>query len=88
MLNISRSAIEKWQRPAATMDFIVADDIDMAEISQGMVINFTFEVHPGVFLITNIESNIESHIESDIETNSSEGASSQADDTNHSSHQQ
>ncbi|WP_462172404.1 efflux RND transporter periplasmic adaptor subunit [Pseudoalteromonas xiamenensis] len=43
-LNISRDAIEKWDRPAATMDFLVADDIDMDTLSPNMPIQFRFEI--------------------------------------------
>lgn len=43
-LNISRDAIEKWDRPAATMDFLVADDIDMNTLSPNMPIQFRFEI--------------------------------------------
>ncbi|WP_462153057.1 efflux RND transporter periplasmic adaptor subunit [Pseudoalteromonas xiamenensis] len=44
ILNISRDAIEKWDRPAATMDFLVADDIDMNTLSPNMPIQFRFEI--------------------------------------------
>ena len=30
MINISRSAIEKWNRPAATVDFITAKNVSLA----------------------------------------------------------
>ncbi|WMN61840.1 efflux RND transporter periplasmic adaptor subunit (plasmid) [Pseudoalteromonas xiamenensis] len=43
-LNISRDAIEKWDRPAATMDFLVADDIDMNTLSPNMSVQFRFEI--------------------------------------------
>ncbi|WP_462163394.1 efflux RND transporter periplasmic adaptor subunit [Pseudoalteromonas xiamenensis] len=43
-LNISRDAIEKWSRPAATMDFLVANDIDMNTLSPNMPIQFRFEI--------------------------------------------
>ncbi|RDV29129.1 efflux RND transporter periplasmic adaptor subunit [Alteromonas aestuariivivens] len=44
VLNISRGAIEKWDRPPATMDFRVADDIDLSLLKAGMTVSFTFEV--------------------------------------------
>ena len=42
MLNISREAIEKWGRPAATVDFIVAEDIDLTGLQVNQSIDFTF----------------------------------------------
>jgi membrane fusion protein, copper/silver efflux system len=44
ILNISRGPIEKWDRPAATMDFIVADNIEMVDFNVGDNVTFTFEV--------------------------------------------
>ncbi|QOL25649.1 efflux RND transporter periplasmic adaptor subunit [Thalassotalea sp. LPB0316] len=44
VINISRDAIEKWDRPAATMDFMVSDNIVLDEFSIGQKINFTFEI--------------------------------------------
>jgi len=54
MLNISRGPIEKWDRPAATLDFIVSDDVDMAGLENGMNIQFTFHMMDGNFMITEI----------------------------------
>ena len=54
MINITRDAIEKWQRPAATLDFYLSKDIDMSALSQHMMVNFTFEVDDGDFIITAI----------------------------------
>ncbi|WP_196139313.1 efflux RND transporter periplasmic adaptor subunit [Aliikangiella sp. G2MR2-5] len=44
MLNISRGPIEKWNRPAATLDFILADSIDIDSLSVGQKIYFKFEI--------------------------------------------
>ncbi|MCF2921040.1 efflux RND transporter periplasmic adaptor subunit [Pseudoalteromonas sp. MEBiC 03607] len=44
ILNISRGPIDKWDRPAATMDFIVADNIEMVDFNVGDNLTFTFEV--------------------------------------------
>ena len=44
ILNISRGPIEKWDRPAATMDFIVAENIEIADFNVGDNVTFTFEV--------------------------------------------
>ena len=41
--NISRGPIEKWNRPATTMDFVLADNIDMSLLAVGDAITFTFE---------------------------------------------
>jgi Cu(I)/Ag(I) efflux system membrane fusion protein len=52
MVNISRGAIEKWQRPAATVDFLVDESLNMAVFNQGDEIEFTFEVRGDDFVIT------------------------------------
>ena len=54
MINISRSAIEKWNRPAATVDFITDKTVSLANFSQGMEVEFTFEIRDGNFIITDI----------------------------------
>ena len=51
MVNMSRSAIEKWGREAADVDFIVAENVDMALFIQATKLNFTFEIRDGEFLI-------------------------------------
>lgn len=56
MLNISREAIEKWDRPATTMDFIVARGVDLSGLELNSSIVFTFEIREAGFVITNIES--------------------------------
>ena len=47
--NISRGPIEKWDRPAATMDFIVAENIEIADFNVGDNVTFTFEVRDEYF---------------------------------------
>jgi len=54
MLNISREAIEEWDRPAATVDFMVNEDVDMAGLESGMTIQFSFHAMDGQFIITDI----------------------------------
>jgi membrane fusion protein, copper/silver efflux system len=54
MINISRSAIEKWNRPAAVVDFITAKGVSLKGLEQGMEVEFTFEVHDGTFVIVKI----------------------------------
>ncbi|TKB47432.1 efflux RND transporter periplasmic adaptor subunit [Thalassotalea mangrovi] len=51
VVNISRDAIEKWDRPAATMDFVVADDIDLSAFSIGQQVTFTFEIHDDFIIV-------------------------------------
>lgn len=52
-LNISRDAIEKWGRPAATMEFTTEDNVDLNGLEAGMKVNFTFDVDKG-FMITEL----------------------------------
>lgn len=54
MINISRSAIEKWGRPAQTVDFITKDGVSLEGINKGMEVKFTFEVREGNFVIVEI----------------------------------
>ena len=54
MINITRSAIEKWNRPAATVDFITIEGVSLAGLKQGMEVKFTFEIHDGNFSIVKI----------------------------------
>lgn len=44
VINISRGPIEKWNRPAATMNFKLSDEIDINTLNVGELIEFTFEV--------------------------------------------
>ena len=54
MVNISRSAIEKWGRPAATLDFITGHNVSLEGLSEGMEVKFTFEVRGEHFVIFEI----------------------------------
>ncbi len=58
MVNISRAAIEKWQRPAATMEFAVDDALSMGSFNAGEKIDFTFEVRDDVFMITQVSASL------------------------------
>ena len=60
MINISRSAIEKWGRPEETVDFITDEGVSLSGISQGMEVNFTFEIRDGKFIIVDISPLTES----------------------------
>ncbi len=50
--NISRGPIEKWNRPAATMDFSLSDELDLSGLNEGDSIHFVFEVSNGEFTVT------------------------------------
>lgn len=56
VVNISRDAIPKWGRPAATLDFSVLDAMDINRFVVGEQITFTFEVTEDSFRIISIES--------------------------------
>ena len=60
MINISRSAIENWGRPEETVDFITDEGVSLSGISQGMEVNFTFEIRDGNFIIVDISPLTES----------------------------
>lgn len=51
MVTINREAIEKWDRVAASVDFIVAEDVDMSLFNIDAYLMFTFEVHESSFII-------------------------------------
>lgn len=53
ILNISRGPIEKWNRGPATMDFVLAEDIEITRFNSGDEITFTFEIRDD-FVITEI----------------------------------
>lgn len=55
VLNISRGPIEKWNRPAATMDFNINPGVDLKPWSKGDRIVFTFEVADDRFTVTEIQ---------------------------------
>jgi Cu(I)/Ag(I) efflux system membrane fusion protein len=56
MVNISRSAIDKWQRPAATLDFLIDDALKIESFVKGSEIDFTFEIRGDDFVITDFDS--------------------------------
>ncbi|WP_054014504.1 efflux RND transporter periplasmic adaptor subunit [Pseudoalteromonas sp. R3] len=51
---IHRGAIEKWGRAAATMDFVIAEDIDLSAFNVGDQVTFTFEVRDD-FVVTQMQ---------------------------------
>lgn len=52
--NISRGAIEKWNRGPATMDFLFAQDFVMPYVKVGEHVEFTFVIDEGEFYITEL----------------------------------
>jgi Cu(I)/Ag(I) efflux system membrane fusion protein len=56
MINISRAAIVKWNRAAATVDFITADNVSLLGFTKGDQVEFTFEVRDGNFVIIELSS--------------------------------
>jgi Cu(I)/Ag(I) efflux system membrane fusion protein len=54
MVNISRGAIEKWQRPAATLDFVVDEGLKVEHLKKDDEIEFTFEIRGDDFVITEL----------------------------------
>ncbi|GHE89285.1 efflux RND transporter periplasmic adaptor subunit [Thalassotalea profundi] len=81
MINISRSAIEKWNRPPATVDFTSANHISLVGFKQGDNVSFTFEVRGNTFVITEIYKLPLPHKEIPVDASSSEKAT-----TDHSNH--
>ena len=57
VLNISRGPIKKWNRPAVTMDFAVAQNLDMSVLSVGDKVEFTFIIDEGDFIVTDLTVN-------------------------------
>ena len=51
IINISRSAIENWGRPPATMDFTVVDNIELTQFNSGDNVSFTFEVRDDFVIV-------------------------------------
>lgn len=60
--NISREAIPKWNRPAATMDFLLAENIELDRLHAGQRIHFRFVIDDGEFVVDMI------HVMSDGES--------------------
>tara|TARA_B110001454_G_scaffold20859_1_gene19821 strand:+ start:4806 stop:5138 length:333 start_codon:yes stop_codon:yes gene_type:complete len=56
MLNISRGPVEKWNRPAATLNFLVDENIDMSALEETMSLEFRFNLVNGDFVINEIIS--------------------------------
>ena len=50
-LNITRGAIKKWQRPPATLDFLVEQHINLNTLKVDSNVQFTFAIINGEFII-------------------------------------
>ncbi len=55
LLNISREAITKWQKPPATMDFEIINGIELNQLRPGSQISFQFEIRHSRFIIIHFE---------------------------------
>ncbi len=55
IINISRGPIEKWSRPAATMDFILPENIDIHLLKPAETIRFKFEAGEEFIILELIE---------------------------------
>lgn len=71
IINISRQAIEKWDRGPATMDFLIDTGVMVHTLSAGQSVMFTFEIRDGDFVVTGIAPVMDSQSESRM--NMSEG---------------
>lgn len=60
-MNISREAIDKWQRPAATMDFKLDNALDISMLKSGQKVNFTFEIRDDFVIVSIAALNAEHH---------------------------
>lgn len=67
ILNITRGPIEKWDRPAATMDFLVADNVDISKLNELDRVLFTFEIRDD-FVITELSP--EGNVQHEMNTHS------------------
>ncbi|KPH95262.1 hemolysin D [Pseudoalteromonas porphyrae] len=54
--NISRGEIVKWNREAATLDFMLAADVDLTDLSAQQQVEFTFSLQDGEFVISRIKT--------------------------------
>ncbi|QJR81312.1 efflux RND transporter periplasmic adaptor subunit [Alteromonas pelagimontana] len=51
ILVISRDAIEKWNRPPATVEFALAANIEIDQLHENMAVTFTFEVRDDFVIV-------------------------------------
>ena len=53
-LLIARGPIEKWNRPAATVEFVAAPELDISELVVGDGVDFRFEIRADDFVVTQL----------------------------------
>ncbi|MEP4891164.1 MAG: efflux RND transporter periplasmic adaptor subunit [Aliiglaciecola sp.] len=53
-LKVSNEDFDKWRKGRSTIDFMVAEDVDISEVHVGSQIHFTFVIHAGHFMITDL----------------------------------
>jgi len=78
MVTIDREAIEKWGREAASVDFIVGENVDMSLFTLDAYLMFTFEIQAGEFIIVSameLTSNIKNGMSHQMHNSSSTGES-------------
>lgn len=71
MINVSHQAIEEWQWPEMTMDFIVAEAVNFADLKQGMTLHIEITKNSNdQYLVSNVHfpSNQESDKNQDQKT--------------------
>lgn len=56
IVNISHGAIQKWKHPVMSMDFKLADSLDIENLKVGMKVHLDFVIRDGFFLVTRIDS--------------------------------
>lgn len=55
-LVVARSAVQKWSRPAASVEMTLAESIEFDTLTVGQTIDFRFSVNDGVFILEEIYS--------------------------------
>jgi Cu(I)/Ag(I) efflux system membrane fusion protein len=76
IVTINREAIKKWNREAASVDFIVSKSVDMALFTDDAYLMFTFEIQQGEFVIVNamtMKKGMSNSMSDDMSPNMSQG---------------
>lgn len=56
LANISRQGIAKWQRGPATLDFLIARQVDIHRLREQEEIDFTFVIQNGEFVVVDVHN--------------------------------
>lgn len=74
-INITREAIEKWNRGKATMDFVLSQHHDIEQFEVGMQVEFTFEVRDDLVItsITPVKPHSEPRLKKSESTDAKKG---------------